>query len=423
MVPEKFLDLSWDNKLIELKKFVELNKRPPKNNEDEYYLLMFILDTNDAYCWFETDTKPLINKKYKEWELFLENYSKFIENINTTPQPQITSSLIDNKWNESYLDLKLFIEKQKRFPIKKEDETILYFWFRKQIYSYKQRLYVMKSKTIYNEWTNFTKKYKQYFVNDYGSEFDEIRDFMTEPEKWSSIFAELRIFVDIHKRFPFLTKNTILNCEINIDKEIELFDWIILQNKRYCGFLNARNGYKMMNCDEHKLWEHFTEYCQIHTGRKLLISPDEEWNLLFEGLKTFIDLNKKLPWEYNSCYEKRLFDWLLLNWDHESIKQFRKDQNIYFFTNWDYKNSTRSRYRYRWDCYFSEINHFISTNNRKPNTETEKEKILLKWVESENTSFQRSQSGYNQCINPFYNSNENIIQIFKEFLEKYNKLN
>ena len=98
MEPQEWFDLSWDNKLIELKKFVELNKRPPKNdNEDEWYLLMFILETNDAYYWFETDTNPLINKKYKKWELFLENYSNFIENINTTPQ--ITSSLIDNKWN------------------------------------------------------------------------------------------------------------------------------------------------------------------------------------------------------------------------------------------------------------------------------------------------------------------------------------
>jgi hypothetical protein len=68
-----------------------------------------------------------------------------------------------------------------------------------------------------------------------------------------------------------------------------------------------------------------------------------------------------------------------------------------------------------WDCYFSEITHFIATYNRKPNSETEKEKKLLEWVESERTAFQLYRI-------PFCN-NENIVFIFKEFLEKYNQLN
>ena len=102
--------LSWEDKLNELKKFIDIHKRDPKyeNDDNEGFMELFILDNNEKYYWFEQEfnTKPFVNKQYKEWENFLEHYATYCSNINRN---QIITSLItDNKWNDRYLDLKKF---------------------------------------------------------------------------------------------------------------------------------------------------------------------------------------------------------------------------------------------------------------------------------------------------------------------------
>jgi hypothetical protein len=176
-----------------------------------------------------------------------------------------------------------------------------------------------------------------------------------------------------------------------------------------------------MNCVEEKLWDEIINICNLQLNCEILNLETHMFHLNLQELKQFIYINKKLPFEHNNNYEKKLVIFLNHNWDNEIVEQLKTENNGHFLSNFSCKNYTNKQgheTKKNWDSYFSELKHFITTNKRKPNNVNEKEKNLKEWIDYNKFRFKDWKHPF-----PFYNENENLIKIFGNFLEEYDKLN
>lgn len=71
----------------------------------------------------------------------------------------------NQKWNIMFAKFNSFITENKKLPStisKDKNERRLCEWLNKQHTNYKNKIHIMKDLQIYDKWTEFLSKYKQY---------------------------------------------------------------------------------------------------------------------------------------------------------------------------------------------------------------------------------------------------------------------
>ena len=257
-----FNELSWNNKLTELKKFIDLNTRKPSQNI-ETERLIFSWVTNQLRNR-KMKINGMLNDNIRElWDAFIKDYGQhFLSN--------------EELWNNSLTELKKFIDLNKRKPLySKKTEKQLTSWMCHQVTNRKTETNNMCNIYIKHSWDNFIKDYSQYFI--------------LSIELWDNNLTKLKEFIDFNKRKP-------LNTNI-IEKIMAL--WLNYQLK------HRKTKTKVMNNkDIRDVWDIF-----IKDYKQYFLSNVEIWTNNLIKLTKFIDLNKHKPSSIKKT-EKVLYSWL-----------------------------------------------------------------------------------------------------------------
>lgn len=144
----------WELKFIELKEFINFNKRKPseisKNTEKT---LSIWLTRQQSHYKKKTEGMKYENR-YNIWTEFLKEYKEYF----------ITNEEV---WEKNLINLKYFIKKNNRRPNKRstDEEKQLGTWLTNQQKIYKVKSGVMKNEIIYNKWTEFIEEYNNYLTD------------------------------------------------------------------------------------------------------------------------------------------------------------------------------------------------------------------------------------------------------------------
>ena len=144
----------WNNKLKELKLYVNENKKRPSIKDINTKTLGLWL--SDQLTNYKTKKKIMAkNKIYDNWTNFIndEKYIKyFVSN--------------EDIWNNKLKELKLYLnDNNSKPPIKDINTKTLGLWLSTQTTQYKTKKKIMSKNEIYDNWTNFIndEKYIKYF--------------------------------------------------------------------------------------------------------------------------------------------------------------------------------------------------------------------------------------------------------------------
>ena len=152
----------WRNNLKQCGDFIYKNKKTPSGkskNKDEKIIGGWLCDQKTNYGDSPENSKYIMKTPeiYKEFTDFLEKYKEYFIDNNT-------------KWRNNLKQCSDFIDKNKKTPStvsKNKVENFLGGFLgtqQKNIgYSPENSKYIMKTPEIYNEYTNFLEKYKEYF--------------------------------------------------------------------------------------------------------------------------------------------------------------------------------------------------------------------------------------------------------------------
>jgi len=285
-------------------------------------------------------------------------------------------------WDEYFENLKLFIDENKRRPIKESlTEKQLGQWLSNQIKNYKNKIQSMKKADRYQRWKEFLEEYKEYFKSD--------------NEIWEENFDKLKGFIDENKRRP-------LDKSIN-KEEKQLGKYLSHQMTNY-----KKKTHGMKDEVRYQKWTEFLE-----EYKEYLKSDDEKWNDKFDKLKLFIDENNRTP----ITDKEELGRWLSVQQKNYTNKILgMKDPERY--QRWKeflekYKEYFKSDNEI-WNDNFIKLKEFINKpeNKKKPSTTSIdiKEKELGSWLSNQQNKYKNK----TQCMKDPYRR-----KLWKKFLEEY----
>jgi superfamily II DNA or RNA helicase len=365
----------WPQRFEELHAFIDENKRrPPQNtkNKEEIMLSGWLANNLIKYKNKTGGMKDI--EKYNLWTQFLEEYKEYF----------ITD---DELWMKSLDKIKEFISKNKKRPsIKSQnaEEVQCARWFSNQQQYYKNETTQIKNDTRYNLWVQFLEEYKEYFA--------------TVEEIWHNQFKKLKTFIDVNKKCP---SNSAKNIE-----EKRIAQWLSDQKKYY-----KKNERCYKNESIHITWSQFLE-----EYKEYFVSIDEIWNNRFENLKTFIDINKKLP----SAKSKNIDEKFIGEWLNSQKKNYKTKSGSIISEErcaiWEQFLEEYKEYFVsideNWSNRFENLKAFIDINNKIPSQigKTDEEQLLGHWYSNQQQNYKNSKSSMNT---------EPRRKIWNQFLEDY----
>jgi superfamily II DNA or RNA helicase len=189
-------DEIWFIMLNNLETYIEkYNKLPLQNDEDK--------DVKTLNYWLNTQ-KSMLKKhtmkqtRYDTWNQFIVKQKDLFVNAN-------------EKWFITLNNVKLYIEKNDKLPSKcnENDNYIrkLGEWLSMQNFYASHNTGAMKNRDIYDSWTKFKDKYKQYYT--------------TPEEDWLNMLNNVKLYVSENGELPSL----------KFDKRI--YGWINRQKRNY----------------------------------------------------------------------------------------------------------------------------------------------------------------------------------------------
>jgi superfamily II DNA or RNA helicase len=432
----------WPQKFEELKTFIDINERRPLINvkfPSEKKMSQWLVDQNKYYKKKTHGMK--VETRYNLWTQFLEEYEKYFISNNDLYSKRIeelrlfinkksslpstvshikeekilgkwvgdqqqtyknkTAGMKDNirynlwtqiledykeyfdKWGEQINKLKLFIQINKKTPSSSSKnicEQLLGRWTRNQKKNYKNKTEGMKDEERYNLWTQFLEEYKEYFISD--------------EDIWIQLFEELKMFIDINKRKPYINSKNL--------EEKQLGGWISTQQKNY---KNKTDG--MKNIVRYNLW---TQFLEDYT--KYFITIDDLWLKNLDSCKSFIQINEKIPYQTaKNSNEKYLGRWISTQQkdykkkDHGMKEQLRYNEWTQFLE--EYKE-----YFISWDKQLQELKLFIQINKKMPSQSSKdlNEKKISKWLSMQQHTYKNKLHGM---------KDEERYNLWTQFLEEY----
>ena len=292
----------------------------------------------------------------------------------------IDCEVVDN-WYENFEATKKFIDENERRPsstAKNENEKQRGEWVSHQLQNYKNTTCSMKIPEKYDLWTEFMKKYREYFKSN-----DEV---------WDEMFAELKQFIDKHKHRPTSSTNTQLN------------GWLGSQLTHY----RKKDG-GMKNEKRYNEWTKFIEEYNDYFK-----NVDDIWfNHLCE-LEQFINVHKHRP---TPSTNKQLNGWLsdqLKAYTKCLLSETRKNKWKMFIDEYGkYIMSDEEK----WDNTLTQLEEFINDNHRLPSQAAKVEKEDETEQEKNKREIEKQLSTW--LKNQNYRVRQNRYDVWTAFLGKY----
>jgi hypothetical protein len=297
-------------------------------------------------------------------------------------------------------EVKTYIDENNKRPSKhSKDKNIKFIgkWIGTSQTNYTKKHNNMKDENIYKLWTEFIndQKYKEYI------------QLPTMLENFYTNLNKLKNYIDINKKRP---------SEHHKDKySKKLGMWI-----GHCQRYYATKTCNMKDDTIYKLWtefindEKYKEYMQLPTML-------ESFNINLNKIKTYIDINKKIPSQYisdNKIIKSMGF------WINNQNKNYSKkihnmaNENIYklwteFINDAKYKTYFLSQY----DKFVVELNkvkNYIDINNKRPSQHSKDKdvKFMAHWIGTRQKYYVKKEQNM---------KDENIYKLWTEFIndEKY----
>jgi superfamily II DNA or RNA helicase len=244
----------WEMNLEAVKAYIDKEKkRPSPHSIDE--------TTKKLGKWIGTQQTNYSKRKdimkeesiRKKWEEFVEEYNVyFLSN--------------EEEWEINLEAVKAYIDKEKKRPSTlSKDETTkkMGSWINVQQRNYSKRDQIMKEESIRNKWEEFMKEYKVYHVSN--------------EEEWEMKLEEVKAYIDKEKKRP--------SCMSKDETTKKLAKWIGHQQYNY-----SKRDQIMKEESIRKKWEECVEVYKVY-----FLSKEEEWEMILEKVKAYIDKEKKRP--------------------------------------------------------------------------------------------------------------------------------
>ena len=372
----EYRQLSWEDKLNLLKKYVDENKIRPSSKSLDKNIKRLGQWYMDHKLNYDNNIKSMSNINIrKKWEDFNEEYKKYFMTIN-------------DEWKYNLVEIKKYMDTYDIRPNSEStNDDIRYMgdWICRQTNNIKNNNYSMKNEENKRLWIEFIndEKYSKFFVDYFGEwkkMLDKISKYMDdkiEEQKKDSSIKNKNIR-------PLITDK---NDEIK-----EMGSWIQSQKYFYKNKIK-----KMDNGDRKELWEIFMD-----KYNKYLLDLNSEWDINLDNLKQFIIINNynKTPYEESqNTDEKYLGKWF--------SHQKRHYKNITgLFKNEDYKDKWEdfnTNYLLKieelenklWFEKYNELTIFISkdSNNKLPQnikTDDNNYRELYLWSNNQKTQYKKN---------------------------------
>lgn len=363
----------WLQNLEELKSFIDINKRRPvcydrHNKNTEYLKENYIAEwvNGNQKCFKNKAGGMKNNSRYNLWKTFLEDYF-------------IYYATNYEKWDIYLENLKKFININKKRPNKESsdiNEKKLGTWTTNQVKNHKDKLQLMKDKSIYDKWTNFIEEYAEYFVSD--------------NDKWKCNLLDADIYITNNKSKPIYSSY--------------LGHWIV--DNKQC-YINKT----WIDKERYNLWETF-----IQKHYEYFMSPEELWESNFNKLLLFINNNNKTPSNKSKdIEEKNIGTWF----SGQKTAYKNKDQGMkdkYRYEKWSLFVEQYSEYLLTeieiWYLNFNKLVMFINNNNKLPNkrSENNNEKQLGYWLGTQKRHYKDKSRKMKE---------QEIFEKWEKFLQEY----
>jgi ribosomal RNA-processing protein 8 len=242
-------DEKWNNDFEILKEFIIKNKKRPSNKSldvEEKFIARWLSSQITNYT--QKKNSMITIERQEKWEEFMDKYGYLLT--------------LQDKWNNAFQEVKIFIDKNKKRPTKDSTdkrEQEIGRWLSTNIKTFNN-----KTMDKYPERLNLFSEFLEVY-NDY---------LLSGEDLWYRRFEELKEFLDCNKKTP--------SNKSNDQNEKLLNSWLTDRKRDY------KNG-KMDKC-QIKKWEELRE-----NYKELLLTFDEIWFIKFEELKEYLINNKKSP--------------------------------------------------------------------------------------------------------------------------------
>ena len=423
----------WNNKLAELKKYIDkYNKRPIEVNEEKKTLSKWLQHQQTNYKSREDIMKN--QDIYNKWNEFInsEKYKKYFMSDKEV-------------WHNIFNEVKKYIDANDKRPScsdNNKDIEKIGTWITRQTMNYNLRESLMKYQEIYEIWKNFINddKYKKYFTSNediWLDNFNKVKKYIDENDKRPSTsdkddkikfygnwivhsFSSYKIRKGVMKNqyiynvwTEFVTSNKYEKYFISDEKKwnnhlefvriyIDKYDkrpscsdenelisfygsWICNQLKNYAN--------KTQIMFDENIYNKWTEFITNEKYKKYFMSNEEEWQSNLNFVKKYIDENNKTPSTYDKNKDiKKLGNWISNQQkNHKSKEYIMKNSDIYdkwteFITSEKYKKYFMSNEE-EWQSNLNFIKKYIDENNKRPSAKNKDTKMLGKWLQHQITNY------------------------------------
>jgi co-chaperonin GroES (HSP10) len=217
-------------------------------------------------------------------------------------------------------------------------------------------------------------------------------------DMWLNRLEKLKEFININEKRP--------SSKSKNREEKTLGHWLSYQKTNY----NKKKEI-MKNKNIRKIWEDFVE-----EYKNYLLRLEVLWLNNLENIKVFININGKKPSVYSKNKEQKTFgEWLGNQKTNYDNKQFiMKNEDIIKI--WEDFIEEYKKYLLTgeelWLANLDKLKVFININGKTPSryNKNRQENILGIWLSTQKANYNEKQ---------FIMKNEDIIKIWKEFIEEY----
>ena len=448
----------WFDNLNKLKKFININNKLPYQSGPNKKLYRWFVNQKMKYKKnIEIMTIPIIKK---QWEEFVTEYKKKIIGDKEIADNDLNTNNWINNWINKLQSLKEFININNRLPHNLDNK--IYRWFIIQKLYYKKNIKIMKIPIIKNLWEEFIAEYKKYFTkniinNELKTKNNELKTKNNELKtknnklkpknnklninKWINKIESLKNYINTYNKLPSTIDKNAVFRSLAVWQNVQIKNY----NKKQKNMKNdiILNKWKEFILEYNKYYNLINDIITINKTKRM--KSDKRiiaiWFKKFNKLKLYIDVNKNIPFVFDTNKENiKIANWLQrqINYYNKNIKtmiipiildkwkEFILEYNIYFEnTNntklikkkFDYlKDNTNKNYKNReqWLLFFNKLKLHLEKYNAMPSIKSNNEDIykLASWVK-------RQMFSYNKKSNIM--KNINIYNKWKEFTIEYEK--
>jgi mevalonate pyrophosphate decarboxylase len=377
----------WMNRLEQVKKYIDKNKKRPSTLDKNLEIKKYGQWINNQQINYSKKEQIMKNQDIRKlWKEFIND-------------PKYKEYLLSNEeeWKLTLNKIKKYIDENKKRPsshdknleIKKYGQ-----WISHQQQNYSKNEHIMKNQDIKKLWEEFIndRKYKKYFISN--------------KEEWKLTLNKIKKYIDENNKRPS-------GCDKNL--EIKKYGcWISDQQQNY-----SKNEHIMKNQDIRKLWK---EFINDPKYKEYFLSNVDDWKLILNKIKKYIDENNKRPSQVDKNLEiKKYGQWI-------SNQQINYSKNEYIMKNQDIKklweefiNDPKYKKYFlsneeEWKLTLNKIKKYIDENKKRPSKRDKNLEIKKygQWISNQQINYSK---------NEYIMKNQDIKKLWKEFINdpKYKK--